>query len=61
MEASMHIQLQPQATCAQGQHRLSRGRLYGLSGAQRSVCRDCGCTLVRNTVTRRWVFSGQLG
>ena len=47
--------------CKDGRHR-ARDRVSRTGDdIQRSVCRDCGCELVRTKAMRRWYRSGMLG
>jgi hypothetical protein len=46
------------AVCCNGRHRPRRVPVR--AGADRTICLDCGCTLVRTLATRQWIYSGKL-
>ncbi len=47
--------------CANGQHRPRRVPVRNMESATiETVCRDCGCRLIRTQATRRWFYSGPL-
>jgi hypothetical protein len=46
--------------CRKGVHRPKPASKRRDGDLQRSVCRGCGCTLVRTQATRRWFLSGVL-
>jgi hypothetical protein len=47
--------------CAAGRHRPAGKLSLFQTDIWRTHCRDCGCALVRTRITRRWMYSGELG